>query len=265
MSSIYSLETNKNLFLYTSQTEICLRTSIGQNLTRPVTLSYDFTSELTNIIYRDTIYYSYFNTNSDILVKNITDPAILYQKSSQNMPDCFTPKLAVIGQTLLLFYFIKNPVSDTYILKCCLPLESGKTIDLDSYTFSSLPNLHIIPLIGQLLLLFTDTSLINSLSISENFHITPLFSNDTLSDTSAKYEEALNALRTSHETEQTTLISQHQAELSQTIAGFQDSLHQRDQLIESIKAQYAELMNTAIQYREEAKKWRQKYIDEKTF
>lgn len=265
MSSIYSLDTTKNLFLYTCQSEICLRTSIGQNLTRPVTLSQDFASDMSNIIYRDTIYYTYLNSNSDILVKNITDPAVLYQKSSQHMPDCFTPKLAVIGQTLLLFYFVKNPVSDAYILKCCLPLEKGKSIELDSYTFPSLPSLHIIPLMGQLLLLFTDTSLINSLSISENFQVTPLFSNDTLSDTSAKYEEALNELRTSHETEQATLISQHQAELSQTIAGFQDSLHQRDQLIESIKAQYAELMNTAIQYRAEAKKWRQKYIDEKDF
>lgn len=265
MSSIYSLDTNKNLFLYTSQAEICLRTSIGQNLTRPVTLSHDFSSDLTNIIYRDTVYYSYFNTNSDILVKNITDPAVLYQKSSQNIPDCFSPKLAVLGQTLLLFYFVKNPVSDTYILKCCLPLEEGKHIDLDSYTFSSLPNLYIITLAEQLLLLFTDTSLSTSLSISVDFQVAPLFTSNALSDTSAKYEETLNELRASHEMEQAALISQHQAELSQTIAGFQDSLHQRDQLIESIKAQYAELMNTAIQYREEAKKWRQKYIDEKSF
>lgn len=265
MSSIYSLDTTKNLFLYTCQADICLRTSIGQNLTRPVALSQDYASDMTNVIYRDTIYYAYFNTNSDILVKNITDPTILYQKSSQNIPDCFTPKLAVLKQTLLLYYFIKNPVTETYIPKCCLPLDGGKNIDLDNYTFSSLPTLNIIPLAEQLLLLFTDTSLITSLSFSEDFEVTPLIIGNELSDTSANYEKEINELRSFHETQQATLISQHQAELSQTITSFQNSLHQRDQLIESIKAQYAELMSTAIQYREESKKWRQKYIDEKSF
>lgn len=37
-------------------------------------------------------------------------------------------------------------------------------------------------------------------------------------------------------------------------------IQEKDQIIESIKSQYEELMDTAEKYREEAKKWRDKYI-----
>lgn len=140
---------------------------------------------------------------------------------------------------MLLFYFVKNPLDDTYITKCQLPLETQQSIPFEAYTFTSLPALHCIPLSHDLLLLFTDTQIHHILLLDQQHHITPLPTQDT--------------------------ISEHQRELSQVSANFQKSIQKRDQLIESIKGQYAELMNTATRYREEAIKWHQKYMDATSF
>ena len=45
----------------------------------------------------------------------------------------------------------------------------------------------------------------------------------------------------------------------QTMLQLQKNIEQKDAVLESVKRQYEELMNTATQYRDEALKWRSRY------
>ena len=82
MGNVYALDSEKNLILYSTGNHICLRTSIGENLTRPVLLCSDFADSLSDIVYNNTVYYTYRNTSQDIIIRSITDLHDLYKISS---------------------------------------------------------------------------------------------------------------------------------------------------------------------------------------
>ena len=128
MGNVYALDSEKNLILYSTGNHICLRTSIGENLTRPVLLCSDFADSLSDIVYNNTVYYTYRNTSQDIIIRSITDLHDLYKISSHDTPDCFQPRIAAIQKFLILFYFVKNPIDDSFCLKALLPFQSDKKL-----------------------------------------------------------------------------------------------------------------------------------------
>ena len=123
MSGIYPIDSEKNLILYPSQNTLYLRTILGENFTRPVTLCTDYGKSLSDTIHNSTIYYSYQNTAGDIIVRSITDLQELYRISSAKSPDCKNPLLLNFQETLLLFYVIQNPIGNNFYLKALYPFH----------------------------------------------------------------------------------------------------------------------------------------------
>ncbi len=258
MGNVYAVDGEKNLILYSTGNYICLRTSVGENLTRPIILCNDYASNLCDLVYNDTIYYVYQNTNQDIILRSVMEQDNLYKISSRNTPDCFHPQIAVIQKKLLLFYFVKNPVNNSYCLKSLLPLEPEQKFLLPGTLFSStetpsasgeavfrsLPALHILSAGGSLLVCLSHDMEEFIFTINESLKC------DKLSKTREMDSATQTELNKNKE-----LLTETQKQLSK----LQSELSGRDQLIQSIRKQYEELMDTAMKYREEAVKWHNKF------
>ncbi|MCM1089922.1 MAG: hypothetical protein NC092_12260 [Butyrivibrio sp.] len=165
MGNVYAVDAQKNLIIYSTGNYICLRTSVGENLTRPIVLCSDYSSDLSDIVYNNTIYYVYQNMNQDIILRSVMERDNLYKINSRSTPDCFYPQIAAIKNTLILFYFVKNPVDNSYCLKSLLPFQPQHKLVLSGALFSpdaassvlgeavfpSLPTLRILSLGASLL------------------------------------------------------------------------------------------------------------------
>lgn len=308
MGNVYALDSEKNLILYSTGNHICLRTSIGENLTRPVILCSDYADSLSDIVYNNTVYYTYRNTNQDIIIRSITDLNDLYKISSHDTPDCFQPRIAAIQKILILFYFVKNPVDDSYCLKALLPFHPEQKLTAANkfseaqhiaLRFAKLPSLRIItiPAKSALLIHLSDEEKEYIFSVTETLQCERFYADSALpfqelAQCREGWEKSQKALQqTQEELEQiniTLIKTQNELErnkemLQQTqeernankqaclqaqeaLARSKEQntkseadLANRDQLIESIRKQYDELMETAIKYREEAIKWHNKF------
>lgn len=262
MSSIYSLDAHKNLFLYTTDSLIYLRNSVGETLERAITLCNDYASHMTDVIHNNTLYFAYQNKQQDIILRSITDLNDLYKLSSQDTPDCSNPHLTVLNNRLILFYLVKNPLNDSYVIKNICPFATECNIHLP-HSFSSQPVLHFLPLMNGLLLT------IEFAGQEELLYIHNDGSLETMSTMESKLSEQIARLEATHtaklqtmEQEYTTQLARTEALLTSQISTLKGELFQKNKMIESAKLQYNQLMDTAGKYRDEAIKWRSKFYRE---
>lgn len=250
MANIYALDTERNLLLYHSGNNIFLGTSNGRAFTRAVSLCNDYAGELSDVIYNGTVYFSYQNSNHDIILRNITDTEPVFQILQQDIPDCFSPKLLVFQDTLLLLYFIKNPLNDTYLLKSIFPEHPTHKLPI-SAIFQNKPTIYSTFSNNRMFLHITAGDHIEFWQIDKDWNAIKLsfFDKNALTDLYAKAQAEYDIRLKEALMEQTKILEKAKQEISQ-----------RDAIIESAKRQYNELMDTATKYRDEAIKWRGKFL-----
>lgn len=225
MRSIYSDGQDKTLLLYSYQNIIYFRTIIAENTWKPIVLCNDFLSHLSDSIYQDNIYYSYINKDHNIIIKSITDQNVLYQLSGDSSLAYIQPGILSFLEKLLLIYAVKNPMNNTYFIKGILPFEKEHSFSIPE-PFSSTPTINYL-ISSHRLILSIDCSHQNRLyEITKDFQCIP---------------------------RNETTISEKE------LKPYKDEIKQQKDIIESIKNQYEELMQTAYRYREEAIKWQNKF------
>lgn len=262
MSSIYSLDTRKNLFLYTTDSLICLRNAVGETVERAITLCNDYASHMTDVIYNNTLYFAYQNKQQDIILRSITDLNDLYKLSSQDTPDCSNPHLTVFNNTLILFYLVKNPLDDSYVIKSICPFAENCKVLL-SYSFAAKPQLHFLPLQSGLLLAIKYAEQEELICIHNNGSAEALSCSESkLSEQAARLEAVHTAKLQTMEQEYTSRLAKTEAKLTSQLSSLKMELFQKNKMIESAKLQYNQLMDTASKYRDEAIKWRSKFYRE---
>ncbi len=271
MGNVYSIDAERNLILYHSGKNIYLRSSTGEALTRAVSLAGDYAESLSDTIYQGTIFYAYQNTEQDIIIKNITDTNPYYKISSQDTPDCLQPQLTVFQNMLMLFYFVKNPVNEHYLLKCVFPDNTDKRL-LFSEEFEDTPVINLVPTSKNLYLHLHSLESNYTLQLDESLSYCRLMPQNTLTTKEAsQYENRIQQLTDEHikelqqqqlhfEKQLSSMNSQLKKELSEETEQFRSEIAKRNAIIDSAKRQYDELMNTAIKYRDEAIKWRNKFV-----
>ncbi|MCM1056805.1 MAG: D52 family tumor protein [Firmicutes bacterium] len=243
MGTVYPLDAGRNLIIYESGNTLYIRTTIGEGITRPVTLCTDFAGELSDTVYNGTVYYCYRNTGRDIVVKSITDLQELYKIESRDTSDCLSPRLVGFRDTLLLFYVIQNPISDAYCLKALFPFEPQRHIILPEKCFDSRPEINAVNSENNMLVCAEDGA----------SRLTLYFDRDIRCSVLESAEEWKQAL--AEREEKAAKLEQALAGCEERAAEVKRRLADRDSVIENIKAQYEELMNTALKYKEEAARW----------
>lgn len=223
MSSIYNLGKEKNLAVYSNGNFIFMRTFVLENTSHAIVLANDFESSLHDVMFNNTIYYLYCNTDGDICLKNIIDSSVLYKLEKNSSLPFYNPHLSILGNSLIFTYIVENPVDDSYCFKCMYPLEDDCHTHTYNLNFNNRPNQNISYFNNSLLFNFYNECSDTCILITPDKKIEP--------------------------------FSPHEK-----IDFLKNTLEKKDALIESIKKQYLELYDTASKYREEAIKWRNKFF-----
>lgn len=222
MGNIYQTEPSRNLILYTVGNAIIFRSMKGNNPGRGVILSNDFSNSLTSTIYNDTIYFSYVNPDGDIIIRNITDSSPVKVINSLNSINHPSPVITTIGGCLIIIYISHNPLDNTYCLKCSYPFDLNPDINITGRVDLA-PDFNVMS-VGDRIYVHAAIKEKNGIVMIDKKGMNKLY--DTASAKkifSQKYEE---------------------------------EILKKDAIIESIKKQYQELMQTASRYRDEVIKWK---------
>lgn len=259
MSNVYSVGNNRQLIIYNAGSNIFLRVAHFGGLDRPIVLAADYLCGLTECIYNSSLYYSYINQNGSLILKNIMDTANVLAIDCNYVQEYSNPKLAICNDTLLLFYLKQNPVSDKPSLHCITPDDNNALPiplpdikkPVNSYSVLAYNNFillcvneHIykIEQIGHFKQLATCTADNNS---TDNNNADNINSNNNNSNNNDNYIEREKSLT---------------EDFNKKIAACQAKINEQSAVIDSITTQYNELMDIARQYRDEAIKWRSKFI-----
>ncbi len=239
MSNVYPIDSQKNLIIYSFGKNIHLRISAGDNIERPIILANDYHSNLFETIHNNTLHYAYHNSDRDIIIKNILDTSVLFQLSQLDIPDCTLAGIKSFNNQLLLFYFVENPLDGTYTLKCISLFNKQDNINIPKI-YKVLPTTNIIATQNYVYIL-SDCN--NNSEDSPIWMINKDFSLD-------KYSTAPDIQQLEKE-----ISSRYTYELERKNA----FIRKQNDIIESAKLQYNELMSVASKYRDEALKWRSKF------
>ena len=259
MSNVYSVGNNRQLIIYNAGSNIFLRVAHFGGLDRPIVLAADYLCGLTECIYNSSLYYSYINQNGSLILKNIMDTANVLAIDCNYVQEYSNPKLAICNDTLLLFYLKQNPVSDKPSLHCITPDDNNALPiplpdikkPVNSYSVLAYNNFillcvneHIykIEQIGHFKQLDICTADNNS---TDNNNADNINSNNNNSNNNDNYIEREKSLT---------------EDFNKKIAACQAKINEQSAVIDSITTQYNELMDIARQYRDEAIKWRSKFI-----
>lgn len=272
MSNVYSVGNNRQLIIYNAGSNIFLRVAHFGGLDRPIVLAADYLCGLTECIYNSSLYYSYINQNGSLIIKNIMNTANVLAIDCNYVQEYSNPKLAICNDTLLLFYLKQNPVSDKPSLHCITPDDNNALPiplpdikePVNSYSVLAYNNFillcvneHIykIEQIGHFKQLVTRTANNNSGNINTD-------NNNNNNADNINNDDNINS-NNNNSNNNNNYIEREKSlteDFNKKIAACQAKINEQSAVIDSITTQYNELMDIARQYRDEAIKWRSKFI-----
>lgn len=261
MSNVYSVGNNRQLIIYAAGSNIFLRIAHFGGLERPIILAADYSHGLNECVYNDTLYYTYISTSNSLHIKNIMESQSVYTINGDNIPELYKPSICICDHSLLLFYLKNNPLTKHYCLHCLSFSNIHTDIHNGNDVFSvSLPSCtadisdYNIFKTGNALFLYVNNRLF---FIEEIGHIKEMmFISDIKENIAKDYEQKITLLENKYNSRITSIIDSNKKK----IAACQAKIDEQAAVINSVKLQYNELMNVACQYRDEALKWRSKFM-----
>lgn len=255
MSNVYSVGNNRQLIIYNAGSNIFLRVAHFGGLDRPIVLATDYLCGLTECIYNSSLYYSYINQNGSLILKNIMDTANILAIDCNYVQEYSNPKLAICNNTLLLFYLKQNPVSDKPSLHCITP-DDNNALPIPLPDIKKPVNSYSVLAYNNFILLCVNEHIykIEQIGYFKQLAICTADNNSTDNN---------NADNINSNNNNDNYIEREKSlteDFNKKIAACQAKINEQSAVIDSITAQYNELMDIARQYRDEAIKWRSKFI-----
>lgn len=259
MANIYSAGNNRQIIIYAAGTNIFIRIIHFGGIDRPVILANDYNSGLTDCIYNNTLLYAYINTEGSLCIKSISENQNIYSINAENISELSQPQLANCNNTLLLFYKKNNPLNNRSVLCCIAPYgdncpSSDNTIpsqNTDSYNTNSNNSQNILtPLPIPLPACVSNINTYNVFRINRGLLI-------CIDNHIFIIEKIGHFIELSSDK---CTIKEITDNCDKKIAACQAKINEQSAVIDSITAQYNELMDVARQYRDEVLKWRKKFM-----
>lgn len=255
MSNVYSVGNNRQLIIYNAGSNIFLRVAHLGGLDRPIVLATDYLCGLTECIYNSSLYYSYINQNGSLILKNIMDTANILAIDCNYVQEYSNPKLAICNDTLLLFYLKQNPVSDKPSLHCITP-DDNNALPIPLPDIKKPVNSYSVLTYNNFILLCVNERIykIEQIGYFKQLAICTADNNSTDNNNADSINSNNN---NDNYIEREKSLTE---DFNKKIAACQAKINEQSAVIDSITAQYNELMDIARQYRDEAIKWRSKFI-----
>lgn len=270
MGQIYSLGQQQKLVIYDYGRRIFVRTFQGGMAGRATLLADDFVGELSETVYAGTVYYGYINREGNYVVRNLEQRKSQVQLSISCMSEFCHGKLVAWKNKLILFSISKNKETNEYYVQGYCVLENK---DCPSYllseTYKTMPEINCLSLEKVLILSVcyeergmntlpngNVTGAVQCFCWQEEGEASRLRSEEVWREFMAKEMEEYALSNARKEEEYRQLQESSQSEYDR----LKQQISERDAILESVKRQYEELMSTAIQYRDEAKRWRDRWL-----
>lgn len=167
MSFLYETTQNKGLLLYSHNNMIILRHKNDHAFSQPLLMADDYKSDLCDVIYNSTIYFTYINNTGDIVVRSILDQTFPCLVNVPTDSSFHTPKLVEFDGRLLLFYSEKN--KESYTIKCMIPYQNKQYINYDFGSFTVTPLIDFCSLEKELILSINTSITKKIFSLSNDF------------------------------------------------------------------------------------------------
>ena len=261
MSNVYSVGNNRQLIIYNAGSNIFLRVAHFGGLDRPIVLAADYLCGLTECIYNSSLYYSYINQNGSLILKNIMDTANILAIDCNYVQEYSNPKLAICNNTLLLFYLKQNPVSDKPSLHCITP-DDNNALPIPLPDIKKPVNSYSVLAYNNFILLCVNEHIYKIKQIG-HFKQLAICTADNNSTDNNNADNINSNNNNSNNNNNNNYIEREKSlteDFNKKIAACQAKINEQSAVIDSITAQYNELMDIARQYRDEAIKWRSKFI-----
>ena len=257
MSNVYSVGNNRQLIIYNAGSNIFLRVAHFGGLDRPIVLAADYLCGLTECIYNSSLYSSYINQNGSLILKNIMDTTNILAIDCNYVQEYSNPKLAICNNTLLLFYLKQNPVSDKPSLHCITP-DDNNALPIPLPDIKKPVNSYSVLAYNNFILLFVIEH-IYRIQQCRRFKQLSRFTayNNSTDNNNADNINSNNNNSNNNYIEREKSLTE---DFNKKIAACQAKINEQSAVIDSITTQYNELMDIARQYRDEAIKWRSKFI-----
>ncbi|MBE5926316.1 MAG: hypothetical protein E7270_05070 [Lachnospiraceae bacterium] len=228
MGNSYTIDSERQMIIYESNNNICLRTINSLSIGRPAILCNDYFASMSSTIVNNMLYYSYINIENDIVIKNVTDTTILY---SLECKDCLTiqnPFIFNYNERLVLAYSVKTPLDTNYSVKIMYPFENEPVTEIDNI-YTEAPLINYIVLRDSIIFVISSSNTHNIWCLNNDGILCELTSEKILTKKISSY--------------------------------YDEEIKNKELIISNIRTQYNELMTTAISYKNEAKKWHDKYFE----
>lgn len=245
METCFLRTSEKNYLLTGSEQGLFLRTTVNGQLSRPALLCGNYSCGLSAVAHRDFLFYAYQNKEHALLVRTLSDIAPVFRLTDTPFQTYHTPQLTVFCGHLLLFLIMEQ--QNFYYLKG-QPLLTAEPPELFSFPLtgplSAFPTLRLLDTEEFLYLSVKSENYATLLKIDSGFHMEEL----------VEKEAVLTPLKAELAKKEATL-----SDLKKTLTETQKAHQNTIKLLDRAKLQYAELMQIAERYRDEAKKWYEKY------
>ena len=225
----------ENLIIYTFNNKILIRKRVNDAIGKSYVLCNDYHKCLTYTFHRGNLYYSYINTSMELTIRRTFDFNTIFLMENVYISPAFSPILISFNNNLMIFYTIKK--EDHIHLKCICPLNHDLNINLD-----------VLPAMDSSPLFICHTS---------NLLYIELISNSKPCIYSLNSNFALNKLITEHQQMPIKKDDTYSALLEEK----EKQIQNQKNIIDSISRQYNELMDVAMQYKKEATRWHEKFMN----
>lgn len=262
MEVIYTTEQSRTLFLYPFENRLYLRTIQNERITRPLLLCSNYQSGLSGTLYNQALYYSYLSHDNSLLVRSLTESIPVFRLDGTSTVSYSTPHLVVFADRLLFFYIEKS--RDSYFLKSHALFAEGQPETLPD-CFSDAPKLHVLPSGSHLYVFLTTTDTSKLFRYNIELRTEPFVTKNEFLHNFAPLLEQQHKLLSEKEQDisdaklQLTAKEKELQSLRLSLSENEEKAHRTELLLERAKAQYAELMTVAEQYRNESIKWYEKF------
>ncbi len=290
MGQIFEVEGGWKLVVYSYGKRIFSKVFQNGMPEKNRVLTDDYVGELSVAQCNDLLYYGYRNRRGDYVVYRMSDKSRIFILQ-ENLAEKYSEiQLIAWHQKLILFAMYQNMDTGEYEIGGCF-LEHGGTQKMDfkdftlQKTYSQCPQIQFVAIKEALLLVVHESMKEDNRSIKGTYAVVSnanaecycwersgdaarLHSEDVWKEYMAKkWEETIQKMHLQEE-EKDRMIQRLQQELKEAksrMEGHQKrceklerDIRQKDDILDSVKRQYEELMETAVKYREAAKHWKSK-------
>ena len=252
MTGIYEISKEQCAVFFDRGNQLILQYKEGERIGRPILLANDYVGGFEAVVFDGTVYFLYQSDRGETLLRNLRDNMIYYQLREGRVL-----QMSVQSGTLIVWELDEPKDQDRCRLQYICPFQP----QANRVVLETLPSKQVVQLVKgeQYTYILCGDSERSDARYEAVYRMDREFQVEKLApqDTRQRDEQEKRLRQALAEVER---LSRLLEERGQELQNKELQMKRLQEMIDSASHQYKELMHVAEQYRDEAVKWRSKFI-----